>query len=111
MENVISRSWLGARTGLDPGALDALRREGRLLGVRKGSTYEFPSWQFGPDGRPLPALQRVIAVARAARISDERLAQLLGARAGLRSERRLADSLREGNIEHVLAVIQAARAE
>jgi len=106
--SALSTTWLGARTGRDPRALDALRRSGELLGVRVNGRYDFPSWQFGPDGRVLPALPRVIAAARAAGLSDERLAQLLGARAGLGSGRRLADALADGNVEHVLAVVRGA---
>ena len=101
-------TWLGTRTGRDPRALDALRRSGELLGVRVNGHYDFPSWQFGPDGRVLPALARVIAAARGRGMSDERLAGLLGARAGLGSGRRLADVLAEGNVEHVLSVVHGA---
>jgi hypothetical protein len=103
----LSTNWLGARLGQDPGAVEAARREGLLLGVRSGSGYEFPSWQFGRDGDVLPALPRVIAAARSVGMSDERLAALLQAPSGLGSDRRLADALREGNVDHVLSVIHA----
>lgn len=109
MSNSLSTSWLGALTGMDPGRLETLRRRGELLGVPVGDHYEFPSWQFGPDGKPLPALQRVVSVARSVGISDERLVQLLNARAGLRSDRCLGDALRDGNVEHVVSVVLSAR--
>src|SRR4051794_32591061 len=108
MNASLSTNWLGARLGLDPQALDLARREGRLLGVAGKDGYEFPAWQFGRDGNVLPELPRVIAAARRAGISDERLASLLQASAGLGSGRRLADALQEGNLAHVLSVIHAA---
>ncbi|MGH3004057.1 MAG: hypothetical protein ACRDM1_15570 [Gaiellaceae bacterium] len=108
MSGSISTNWLSARLGRDPGAVESARREGRLLGVRTERGYEFPAWQFGRDGEILPSLPRVIAAARAHGMSDERLAALLQARSGLGSDRRLSDALRDGNVEHVLAVIHAA---
>jgi hypothetical protein len=105
----LSESWLGARTGLDPARLDVLRRRGELLGVRVGSQYEYPAWQFGPDGQPLPALAAVLSASRSAGVSDERVVQLLNAPAGLGSDRRLGDALRDGNVEHVVSVILSAR--
>ena len=111
MSASISTDWLGARLGRDPKAVDAARRDGRLLGVRVNGHYEFPSWQFGRDGEVLPEVPRVIAAARGAGMSDDRLGALLQARCGgLGSGRRLADVLRDGNIDHVLAVVHAARA-
>ena len=108
MQRSLSTSWLGARLGRDPQALDAARREGRLLGVRTDGGYTFPAWQFGRDGNVLPALPRVISAARSVGLSDERLGSLLQARSGLGSGRVLADSLRDGNVEHVLSVVHAA---
>ena len=110
MQAALSTSWLGARLGRDPQALDAARREGRLLGVRSDGGYAFPAWQFDRDGNVLAALPRVIGAARAVGLSDERLGSLLQARSGLGSGRVLADALREGNVEHVLAVVHAAAA-
>jgi hypothetical protein len=108
MQTSLSTSWLGARLGRDPRALDAARREGRLLGVRTDDGYTFPAWQFGRDGNVLAALPRVISAARSVGLSDERLGSLLQARSGLGSGRILADALRDGNVEHVLSVVHAA---
>ena len=85
MQPSLSTSWLGARLGRDPQALDAARREGRLLGIRADGGYTFPAWQFGRDGNVLPGLPRVISAARSAGLSDERLCSLLQARSGLGS--------------------------
>ena len=67
MTSSLSAAWLGARLGRDPSAVDAARREGRLLGIRAGDHYEYPSWQFDAAGDVLPALPRVIAAARTIR--------------------------------------------
>lgn len=109
MTSSLSASWLGARTGLDPGRLETLRRRGALLAVLVDGEYVYPPWQFGRDGEPIPSLPRVLSTARSAGLSDERIAQLLGARAGLSGDRCLGDALRDGNVEHVLSVILAAR--
>jgi hypothetical protein len=108
MQPALSTSWLGARLGRDPQALDAARREGRLLGLRGDDGYTFPAWQFGRDGTVLPALPRVISAARSVGMSDERLGSLPEARSGLGSGRVLADALRDGNVEHVLSVVHSA---
>ncbi len=42
-------------------------------------------------------------------MSDERVAELLNTRAGLGSDRRVGDALRDGNIEYVVAVVLNAR--
>jgi hypothetical protein len=108
MSGSLPTTWLSARLGRGPQELDADRRDGRLLGVRAGDHYEFPSWQFDAEGNVLPTVPRVIAAARAAGLTDDRLGQLLHTRSGLGSDRRLADSLVEGNLDHVLAVVLSA---
>jgi hypothetical protein len=110
MSESLSTTWLGSRLGRDPQAIDAARRGGQLLGVRVNGHYAFPSWQFGADGKVLPSLPRVIAAARAVGMSDDRLARVLDTRSGMGGGRRLADSLRDGNVEHVLSVVHAATA-
>ena len=108
MTSSLSASWLGARTGLDPSRLETMRRRGELLAVLRDGEYVYPPWQFGADGQPLPTVPRLLTTTRAAGLSDERVAALLGARAGLTGDRCLGDALRDGNIEHVLSVVLAA---
>jgi hypothetical protein len=51
----LSRSWLAVRLGTQPAMVDAMRRSGQLIGVPgDNGEISFPSWQFGPDGKPLP---------------------------------------------------------
>jgi hypothetical protein len=108
MTSSLSASWLGARTGLDPGRLETFRRRGDLLAVLRDGEYVYPPWQFGTDGRPLPSLPRLLTATRSAGLTDERVAELLGTRAGLSGDRCLGDALRDGNVEHVLSVVLAA---
>jgi hypothetical protein len=108
MTGSLPTTWLSARLGRGPQELDAARREGQLLGLRAGDHFEFPAWQFDRGGNVLPAVPRVIAIARAAGLTDDRLGQLLNAPSGLGSNRRLADSLVEGNLDHVVSVVLGA---
>jgi hypothetical protein len=102
----LSATWLSAKLGLDPSSLDAARRDGSLLGVSAGDHYEYPAWQFDSDGKVLPGLPGIIGAARAAGMTDDRLGALMQAGSGLGSGRCLADVLRDGNVGHVLGVIQ-----
>ena len=88
-----------------------MRRAGELVGIRVPGTteYVYPAWQLGHDGKPHPALARVLAEARAAGIAEERLDTLMNARLGLAGRKRLSDELREGREEYVLSAIRAAR--
>ena len=110
-KRALSGSWLASRLGIEPRRLDAMRRGGELVGIRVPGTteYLYPAWQIGPDGKPHPALGRLLAEARAAGIDENRLDALLNSRLGIGGRRRLADDLREGREEHVLASIRAAR--
>jgi hypothetical protein len=77
----LSTDWLAARMGVQPARVEALRRAGELLGVRRADgKHVFPSWQFGTNGRPLPLVARLVRAARAAGIDDEALHELVGRR-------------------------------
>jgi len=104
----LTTPWLATRMGLQSAQIHALRRAGDLVAFRRDDgEYVFPAWQFGRDGRPLPAIRSLVTAARARGIEDERLAHLLGMRAGLTGNGRLADALREGREEEVLRAIGA----
>ena len=108
----LSGSWLSTRLGIGTQRLDAMRRSGELLGVRRagGQDYLYPAWQFDPDGAPLPVVARLIEAARTNGISDDRLYEVLTSRAGLSGTGRLADALREGREEYVLGIVRGVRA-
>ncbi len=109
-EESLSGSWLSSRLGVGTQRLDAMRRAGELLGVRRPGGYDFlyPAWQFRPNGRPLPVIERLVGAARGAGLSDERLYEVLAARTGISGNARLADALREGKDEYVLSIVRSS---
>jgi hypothetical protein len=108
-EESLSGSWLSTRLGVGTHRLDAMRRAGELLGVRRpgGQDYLYPAWQFAPDGKPLPVMKRLVLAARGAGMSDERLYEVLSARTGISGDERLADALRHGRDDYVVSVVSA----
>jgi hypothetical protein len=104
----LSGSWLSSRLGVGTQRLDAMRRAGELLGVRRpgGQDYLYPAWQFGPDGAPRAIVPRLIAASRARGQSDDRLYQVLTSRIGISGSSTLADALRDGREDDVLAAIR-----
>lgn len=101
----LTTSWLAVRLGTDDRRVDALRRAGELIGVPTAEGYRFPSWQFGPDGKALPVVPRIVHAARAAGLDEARLYAVMNMRLGLGSERRLVDVLREGGDDAVVAAV------
>ena len=103
-------TWLAERLAVDPARIDAMRRAGELIAVRdRGSTeWRYPAWQF--DGSaPRPGIARIVATARAQRLDDARLYELLTTPLGLRDGgRRLVDLLLNGREDDVVAAIRAA---
>jgi hypothetical protein len=110
LEESLSGSWLSTRLGVGTHRLDAMRRAGELLGVRRpgGQDYLYPAWQFGPDGQALPVIPRLVSAARAAGLSDERLYEVMVSRTGISGDERLADALRAGRDEYVLGAIRGS---
>jgi hypothetical protein len=110
LDESLSGSWLSTRLGVGTHRLDAMRRAGELLGVRRPGGYDFlyPGWQFEPDGKPRPVMQRLMQAGRGAGMSDERLYEVLAARTGISGDERLADALREGRDEYVLSVVRGS---
>ena len=109
LEESLSGSWLSSRLGVGTHRLDAMRRGGELLGVRRpgGQDYLYPAWQFGPDGKPRAVLPRLLAASRERGQSDERLYEVLTNRAGLSGDSCLADALREGREDDVLSAVRS----
>jgi hypothetical protein len=107
----LSASWLAVRTGIEPRKIEAMRRAGELIAYRPEGAHEhyYPVRQFDDQWRPLPIVPRIVQEARETGLSDNRLYALLNARSGLAGERRLADALREGRVDHVLNAIRAAK--
>ena len=53
------------------------RRNKTLLAVRQGNYLAYPGFQFGPDGKPLPVIARLIEVADDSGWSEAGLVQWL----------------------------------
>jgi hypothetical protein len=107
----LTGSWLSARTAIEPRLIDAMRRDGELIGVRPPGAWEhyYPLWQFDENWRPLPAVKRIKQEARERGLDDNRLYEVLSARLGLGGEERLASVLRSGRVDRVLTAIRSAR--
>jgi hypothetical protein len=105
--NAFSTSWLAARLGADPASIEARRRAGELFAVRRGFEHVYPSWQFGPDGEPLPAVERLLAAARETGMDDSRLNAFLDRRAGVGGPR-MWELVREGRVDYVVSSLRSA---
>ena len=110
-DDTLSASWLASRYAIEPFKLEAMRRAGELIAYRpEGSReYYYPLWQFDEEWHPLPIIPQLVREAEAHGLRGNRLYEVLNARAGATSGRRLGQSLREGRYEHVLGAIRAAR--
>ena len=77
----LSGSWLSTRLGVGTQRLDAMRRAGELLGVRRPGGHDclYPGWQFAPDGRPRPVVGAAGAVRPRRGARNERLYEVLSA--------------------------------
>jgi hypothetical protein len=106
---VLTRSWLAVRLGTQPAKVDAMRRGGQLIGVpRDDGQVVYPSWQFGPDGKPRSIVPRLTSAAARRNMDDRRLDELMTMRSGLTGGRRLADALRDGSDDEVVAAVERA---
>jgi hypothetical protein len=109
-QDTLSASWLASRLAIEPLKLEVMRRGGELIAYRPPAALEhyYPLWQFDEEWRPLSIIPRLVKEARERGLSDNRLYEVLNARAGMGSGRKLGTSLREGRIDHVLDAIRAA---
>lgn len=102
-------SWLGERLGGNPTRIEAMRRAGELIAVRRPGSIEwlYPAWQL-EDWKPRPGVARVVAAGRGAGLDETALYELLTAPLGLRSRgaSRLADLLVEGRVDDVVAAVR-----
>jgi hypothetical protein len=110
-DDTLSASWFASRFAIEPFKLEAMRRDGEVIAFRPPGAreYYYPLWQFDEEGNPLPVVPRLVLEARERGLRDNRLYEILSARAGLAGDRRLGDSLRDGRVDHVLDAIRNAR--
>jgi len=106
----LTAPWLSTRLGVDTVKINAMRRAGELLAVRPAGSQEwiYPAWQFGPDGRVRPEVERVLATARDRGVRPDRVAEVLERRSGITGGEHLRDDLLAGRVDHVLDVISTA---
>ena len=111
LDDTLSASWLASRFAIEPFKLEAMRRDGEVIAFRPAGAreYHYPLWQFDDEGTPLPVIPRLVREARERGLRGNRLYEILSARAGLGGDKRLADSLRDGRVDHVLDAIRSAR--
>jgi hypothetical protein len=108
MTNALTTAWLAARTGEQPARVEARRRAGELVGLRReDGQHVYPGWQFGRDGKPHSQLAALIAAARAKGLDDRRLHELLSRRSGLVGSIRPADAARAGDFGPALRAVAA----
>lgn len=105
----LTASWLAARWGLDPVAIEVDRRAGQLFATRREGEdqWRYPAWQFDDEGAVKPEVAQVLTAAREARVPPARLDGIFQRRSGLAGGRTLLDSLRAGDPAPVLAAIRA----
>jgi hypothetical protein len=109
-KDCLSASWLAEKLAGDPVQIDAMRRAGELIAVRKAGSTEwlYPAWQF-TGGRPRRIVPRLVKAARETGLSNERLYDVLTAPLGIRGHRRLVDLVLEGRDEEVVEAVRSAR--
>jgi transposase InsO family protein len=101
-------TWLAQRLAVDPGLIDAMRRDGELIAVREpGSTdWFYPSWQLR-GGEPLTSVRRITRAAREAGIDESRLYTILSAKRGLNGAGHVYELLRDGRDDEVVELVRA----
>jgi hypothetical protein len=104
----LTASWLAARWGVDPVALEVQRRAGELFATRDPGSDEwrYPSWEFDEEGRLRPEVARVLAAAREARVSPAQLDELFRKRLGLAGGGTMLDALLDGNAAPLLEAMR-----
>jgi hypothetical protein len=105
-------SWLSSRLGISAAEIDRLRERGELFAIRTddGGEWLYPAWQFGPGGTIPAGVRAAVKAARAAGLSEARLATILRRRAGIVGGQRLLDLLFEGRADYVVDAVRASSA-
>ena len=99
MTNALTTAWLAARLGEQPARVEARRRAGELVGVRReDGQHVYPGWQFGRDGKPHSQLASLIAAARAKGARRRAPARAADAPCRPRRRGRPADAVRAGDL-------------
>jgi len=107
-DSLLPATWLAERLAIDPGRIEAMRRDGELIATREpGSTdWLYPSWQL-ENGAPLTGIQRITRAAREANIDASHLYIILNARRGLNGAGYVYELLRAGRDDEVVELVRA----
>ena len=87
-----------------------MRRDGELIAYRPDGAreYYYPLWQFDDEWQSAADHPTGSCVRRRpAACADNRLYEVLSARAGIGGGKRLGECLREGRVDHVLDAIRS----
>ena len=108
--SALSARWFARVAGMETGELRRRVEAGTLAALESVDTDEtlYPVWQLDADARPLANLPRVLDEAARAGLDAYALHALMTRKVGLAGDRRLADLLRSGDVEHVLAIVRDA---
>ncbi|GBG40660.1 hypothetical protein [Mycobacterium montefiorense] len=68
---------MGSRSSAPRNLATTARRNKTLVAVRQGNYLSYPGFQFGPDGKPLAVIARLLAIADDSGWSDAGLVQWL----------------------------------
>ena len=107
-DDCLPGTWLAARLAYDPLLIEAMRRDGELIALRRpGSTeWLYPAWQF--DGSaPRHGIARIVRAARQAGLDDTRLYTVLTAPLGLGGVKRVYEIWLEGREDDVVELVRA----
>jgi hypothetical protein len=105
----LTGSWLAARWGLDPVAIEMRRRAGELVATRDPGSDEwsYPAWQFDIEGNVKPEVARVLQAARDRGVRPDQLGSLLNRRVGLAGGRTMVDAMLAGDERSVVAALRS----
>ena len=106
-EECLTGSWLAVRLGIEPVKIDAMRRAGELIAVRRPDSTEwlYPAWQFSGT-KPRPVVIRIVSAARESGLDESGLYEVLTAPRGIRGDSRLLDLVVEGRDEDVVEAVR-----
>jgi hypothetical protein len=107
-DDCLPGTWLAERLAYDPFLIEAMRRDGELIAIRRpGSTeWLYPAWQF--DGNtPRNGIARIVRAARQAGLDETRLYTVLTAPLGLGGKKRVYEIWLEGRENDVVELVRA----
>jgi len=75
--------------------------------VSGGTDYVYPAWQFGADGEPIPALERILAAATSVGMDARALDSFMNRRVGTGGPK-MWELARAGRDDYVISSLRSA---